>query len=138
MDDDYELFLQELDGDKEMRTHVNLYKSKKNISASKAKNLQILKGRHGNEKKSGDEDEEDMEDADADADDEYNEDDEEVKLEELLDSLDLSINDQQNNDENNRDEVILSVEQAAQIPSIPLETAEFDVAQYDPKDYKFL
>lgn len=127
MDDDYELFLQELDGDKEMRTHVNLYKSKKN---TKERNLQILKGRHGDERKAGDDD---MEDA---LGDEENEDDEEVRLEELLDSLDLAVNDAA--ETINADEVILSAEQAAQIPSIPLESAEFDVAQYDPKDFKFI
>jgi hypothetical protein len=137
MDEDYELFLQELDGDKEMRAHVNLYVNKTKKTATTAAPLQSKgsKRRGGEEEKKGDED---MEREADDNEEDREEDDEEVRLEELLDALDLAVNDPSEATVLSAEEVILSVEQAAQVPSIPLEATEFDVAHYDPKDYKFI
>jgi hypothetical protein len=147
MESDYELFLQELDGDKEMRSHVNLYKanSKKASSAlsEKERNLQLLRGRkasRGESKRGAAEEEEDMEQGEDDE--ELEEDEEEVRLEELLDGLDLAMNDSVSDATAaavvSEEQVILTVEEAALVPSLPLETSEFDVSQYDPKDYKFI
>lgn len=140
MESDYELFLQELDGDKEMRSHVNLYKAtKKSTSATeRERNLQLLRGRKGGKEEKGDESE-DMEQGENESDEEEEEDEEEVKLEELLDGLDLAMNDSSiSNALTSEEEVILSVEEASRVPSLPLEANEFDVSQYDPKDYKFI
>jgi hypothetical protein len=131
-----------LDGDKEMRSHVNLYKatSKKSSSTAAATEKGRKGGRgRGEEQKGGDQEVEDMEQGEEGGDEE-DEDEEEVRLEELLDGLDLAMNDSSvsGNAVASEEEVILTVEEAARVPSLPLETNEFDVSQYDPKDYKFL
>eukprot|EP00602_Paraphysomonas_sp_CaronLab_P003746 CAMPEP_0185034032 /NCGR_PEP_ID=MMETSP1103-20130426/23525_1 /TAXON_ID=36769 /ORGANISM="Paraphysomonas bandaiensis, Strain Caron Lab Isolate" /LENGTH=481 /DNA_ID=CAMNT_0027570519 /DNA_START=220 /DNA_END=1666 /DNA_ORIENTATION=+ len=106
---DYELFMQELDADKEMRANVNLYKTK-----AAQRNAQKER-------------EERMSDGESD--------DEDVRLDELLDGLELNEDRRKVDFEQGE---ILSSEAAASIPAVPLETQAFDEAQYNPKDFKFI
>lgn len=112
-EEDYELFLQELDADREMRGTVNLYKSKS--------------GKSGATRRDGD-DSSDMAVGEAGYDD-----DEDVRLDELLDGMSLR------SDLVVTESTVLTAEEASRVPAVPLEdvTEGFNVATFDPKDYKF-
>jgi hypothetical protein len=112
-EEDYELFLQELDADKEMRATVNLYKHKG--------------GKSGGGGRDGD-DASDVAVGEAAYDD-----DEDVRLDELLDGMTLRA------DPGVGESAVLTAEEAARVPAVPLEeeTAGFNAATFDPKDYKF-
>lgn len=118
MEREYEGFLQELESDKEMRSAINLYKkpTSKSVGAG-------VRGDAMEEEGSEDEDEDD------------------IKLDELLNDLDLDTGGESNNSE--VEVSVLTPEEAAKTQSkISLEEGEsgdskFDAAHYDPKDFKF-
>lgn len=121
INDDYEEFLQELETDKEMRTKVNLYKKKVDVKPKKKKNIVPVTQQVTNKM---DEDEDNWEDID---------DEEAIKLEELLEELDLE-NDEDLCRENLK---VFSPTEAAIIPKIELVTSGFDLADVDLNEFKF-
>lgn len=126
-DQDYELFLQEIDADKDMRNNINLYSTKpKKLLLKKNEESKSRRNNNNNNQDDGDDDDND----------ENENDDEEVRLDELLDAMELN---EQNDEVIQNEGVILSVDEAATIPSIQIETgAEFSVSEIDSKEYKFL
>lgn len=117
MEKEYEGFLQELEGDKDMRAAINLYK-KQDVKAAAAAG-----GEGGMEEESdGDDDNED-----------------DVKLDELL--SDLTIERDTAGETDDREVSVLTADQAALTqPKVSLEEGSdtvFDAAHYDPKDFKF-
>lgn len=121
INEDYEEFLQELETDKEMRTKVNLYKKKVDVKPKKKKNIVPVTQQVTNKM---DEDEDNWEDID---------DEEAIKLEELLEELDLE-NDEDLCRENLK---VFSPTEAAIIPKIELVTSGFDLADVDLNEFKF-
>lgn len=113
---DYEEFLQELEGDKEYRAQINLYKS----SRTKPKKVRVEEA--GDENMVGDEEEGEEED-------------DEVRLDELLE--DLMVSEEAAEEEG----VILSAEDASRVAVTDgvkdLAVGPFDPAAYSQKDFKF-
>lgn len=107
MDDDYEEFLQEVAGDKEMRTNINVYRAKRQKNPKANTSTQ-------SEEKS-------MNDMDSDE--------EAIRLDELLDELDLS--------EDLESATIISPEQSLTTPSINPPSSGFDITDVNMKDFKF-
>jgi nonsense-mediated mRNA decay protein 3 len=162
---DYELFLQELEADKEMRANVNLYKAqggrgKKGMEVEAdemdgglgADAISKAKSRKGRsklrrakmdaiadeEKKAREKAhaEENMDDSDAEnANNDYDDDEEGVRLDELLDEMTLSAGDAANAEV--EAPVVISQEQAAQSAALQLETSGFDPADFAAKPFKF-
>lgn len=118
LENDYENFLQEIDADKELRTNINLYKKGTHATNAKKKRLDSVSN-------AMDEDEND---------DDGELDEEEVRLEELLDGL--AVNDDDKEEEGSS-AVLLTQSQSENTPSIPFTTSEFDVSNYNMKDFKF-
>ena len=122
--------MEQLEGDKEMRAHVNLYKGEK-----KGKTATGLKSKLATGSRM-DTEAEDCGDAEEDNDDD---DDEKINLSELLDELVLggggAASDAAEGIEGN---VILTTEQAAQIAAIHLSTSGFEPADYSPTDFKYI
>jgi hypothetical protein len=91
MEEDFEDFLQQVEGDKEMRGNINLYKTDKDKAKAareaKAKATAVAAAKAAHD---GAEAEDEDEEMDAEGDDDDDEDEEEVRLDELLDDLDLS------------------------------------------------
>lgn len=123
IDHDREEFMQELEGDKEMRQNINLYKSealkarlarKKQIKSKDATTDATAKMSDGNSMKEDDDDEE------------------AIKLDELLDNLELS-----EDLESSLSAVIIAPETAATMPEIKINTSGFDLADVDMNSFKF-
>ena len=118
--------MEQLEGDKEMRAHVNLYKGelkKKTPVSSKARVSEAHM----------ETDAEDVDDGNDDGDD-----DEKINLSELLDEMMLSGSGSNVNvNENAEDDSILTTEQAAQIAGIHLATSGFEPADFTATDFKF-
>ena len=114
-----------------MRSNINLYsnRSKKLLSNKKKKNEET-KSRNNNQEEDVEDDEEEEENEN---------DDEEVRLDELLDAMELTA-DEQNNEIIENEGVILSADEAATIPSIQLEIVsnEFTSSEITSKEYNFL
>jgi hypothetical protein len=108
--DDYEEFLQEVAGDKEMRNNMNIYRARR---PKKAK-----AGVPAEENSTNDE----MDIA-------MDSDEEAIRLEELLDDLELS--------EDLESATILSPEQSQAMPSINLPSTGFEINDVNLKDFKF-
>ena len=129
-DEDYELFLQELDADKEMRGTVNLYSNpatKKMAATSSRRAAERVSGTSTARGEDGD--------ADSDMAVGEGEDEEEVRLDELLDGLQLR---QEGSDVDGEDIAVLTAEQATVVPAVELDLADgFNEASFDPKDFKF-
>ncbi len=120
-DRDMEHFLQQIEGDREMRQNMNLYKRKEPVKKAVEKDAM---------------DEEDDED------DEYVEDDEEVRLDELLDDMSLNSDlDEELEEEERRGKVISAAEATKtvqfQLPS-DASTSTFDASKFDPSTFKFV
>lgn len=154
MEADYEDFMQELEADKEMRSHVKLYKKQtegvskgsKSSSSGSSSNVGGGVGASGGAPGSGKENTMDEDDDDDDADEE------EVRLEELLDNLQLSTENVTVAGEGMEGErggagggaglrpgeaVLLTKEEAEAIPKIVLQTSGFDAADIDQSSFKF-
>lgn len=127
MEEDYEVFLQEVEGDKEMRVNMNLYKSKKtNVNANANVHVNVDNDNQQNPTSNASISTDILED-------EEDEDDEAIRLEELLDELEL----------NEIDEVlpsmkILSHKEAENATTIDITTSGFDIADVDPKSFSFV
>lgn len=127
-EEDLEHFMQQVQGDREMRQHINVYK-KKELLKKKAEADQM------------DEDDEDGE---------Y--DDEEVRLEELLDDMSLHSDLEDGDDDDEEEEgeegapqkeiKLLSPSDAAKVtPAFELSPSsgnDFDASAFDPKKFKFV
>ncbi len=147
---EYEEFMQEIEADREMRKHINLYKKPKNVIRLKGekKNKTAVDGgavvqpkkiagnsSSGNHMEEDDNEDDEWEDTD-------DEDENMIKLDELLD--DLVINDAEN-EKIKEETVIVSAEasQAAQniyasvVPS-EIQGNSFDPEQYVNATYKFV
>jgi hypothetical protein len=111
---DREEFMQELEGDKEMRVNVNLYKNDK-LSSRMKKSNHMGEGMVSDDKSGVDKDEES--------------DDEVIKLDELLDSLEIN--------EDLLAGQILSAEEAANIPGLSIPSSGFDPVDIDVSSFKF-
>lgn len=131
---DYELFMQELEADKEMRSTVNLYKreiaaSKKSASggASKLGGSGAAKMGGGIGATGGEmvEDEVDL-------------DEEEVRLDELLDEMTLAPSvEAALGAVGGLEKQVLTADQAATVPAIPLPTNGFDAADLGAATFHF-
>jgi hypothetical protein len=141
-DADREDFMQQLESDREMRSHMNLYKKKLNLlkksgaAAASTAMETVAEGADGEE--NGDEDEGEESDE------------EEIQLDELLDDMTLSMNllgglDQEGAAENANKEIkvlsedelqhiTLLEEQTSPIPS----TNNFDSSPFEGKTFKFV
>lgn len=176
--EDYEQFLQELEGDREMRSNINLYKKNKAVKAksttassagatkpsgskkSTSKKARTAKSEVASNLSTAGSDA-DNEWEDMDGDDDLNDDDEEaVRLDELLDEMSLSVPPSQQQGVAGRSEassnatsmtnagnrntfaileeqVVLTADDAKQVSAISIETTGFDAADYDLKTFKF-
>lgn len=120
-------FLEQLEGDKEMRAHVNLYKggqTKKTPTMSKGA---VSSGSRMETNQEGTID---------DAEDDNEDDDEKINLTELLDEMMLTGAATETTEDVTGDS-ILTAEQAAQIAGIHLSTTGFEAADFVPTDFKF-
>jgi hypothetical protein len=120
-------FLEQLEGDKEMRAHVNLYKggqTKKTPTTSKST------------VSSGSKMETNQEGATDDVEDDNEDDDEKINLTELLDDMMLTGAATETTEDVAGDS-ILTAEQASQIAGINLSTSGFEAADFAPSDFKF-
>ena len=173
MEEDFEEFLDQLEGDKEMRVQVNLYKpaakgeggqggqggrSKRDDGMAKSRAGQAKSrkeernARHGPASELGGQagmraSKMEMEDdmrarGDAlrdDEDEEDDEDDERLRLDELLDELDL-LDPEGEGEEPSAlaaDSRILTAEEAAQVAPMQVATSGFDAADYAPDQFRF-
>ena len=116
-EEDYELFMQELDADKEMRGTVNLYTSTRKKGAANQRAV-------------------DDADSEGAVGDNYDDDDD-VRLDELLDGLELSGVAGGGGASNIVESSLLSAEDAAKVAAVALDTEGFNAATFDPKDFKF-
>ncbi len=118
-DEDVEEFMQEIEGDKEMRANVKLYK-KQSAAAKAAKTVKMAE-------ETGSDDGEDM-------------DEEQVRLDELLDELTLSgYKDEHGNEVSmEASSKIMSAEEAARTVAVDIAGTGFEEANFDTKDFKFL
>jgi hypothetical protein len=110
--------LEQLEGDKEMRAHVNLYKGEKKSKAPSKKTGSSTDVMETEETEGGDDDEED---------------DEKINLSELLDELVLSTSAA----EGDGVDSILTQEQAAAVAAIHLSSSGFEPSDFAPSDFKF-
>ncbi len=141
-DKDMEHFLQQVEADREMRQNMNLYKrkdtkGKTSTGKSVGKPSISLKGRKSISKAVEEvEDENEMNEEDDD--DEYESyDEEEVRLEDLLDDMSL------NSDLGEESEIkVLTADEAANSKAFsvqpPATTSTFDASQFDISSFKFI
>ena len=122
--------MEQLEGDKEMRLHVNLYKgekkqkasivSKNKLSSERIMDVEAQRGDNGDDDNDNDDD------------------DEKINLSELLDELILTGGAAASDDvENIAENIILSSEEAAQIAAIHISTSGFEPSDYSPIDFKY-
>ncbi len=114
-EEDLEHFMQQVEGDKEMRQNMNLYKKK----ANDKKKAQVATEDEGNA---------------MDEDGEY--DDEEVRLEELLD--DMSLHSDLEDNEEEEDEEEDNEDEQEQDDSNQEAPPVFDTSAFDPAKFKFV
>ena len=122
IEEDYENFLQEVAGDKEMRFNMNLYKTKTNKKDNKM-NENIENNNENNNQLNETNEINDIDDI---------EDEEAIKLEELLDEMAL------NDSYTINDNKIFTTEEAANIPTMIIETNGFAPADVDLTSLKFI
>lgn len=128
-EEDLEHFMQQVQGDREMRQHINLYKKKDTKKKQEVAPVATKKN------------EDDM---DEDDDEEY--DDEEVRLDELLDDMSLNSDldeeedDDEEDEDNEKDIQVLSPSDAAKKqPAFQFSPSSgFDPSAFDPKSFKFV
>ena len=134
--DDYEAFLRELEGDKEMRSNINLYK---NVELERVKlrlaRERALKEEHDAEKLNAE-----MDASDDEFEDEDESDDEAVKLDELLDELDIVNEEEQINIDGGAR--ILSQQEGAEVEGINEELMSsgtgFEESNFDMDEFNFI
>ncbi len=119
---DYEEFMQEIEGDKEMRANVRLFKKQQATGADAGKKKVAAGGKGMEQEEGGSEDDAEL-------------DDEEVRLDELLDELTLAGSEHADLEATSK---IVTAEEAAQAPAISLEGSGFDAANFAEKDFKFV
>lgn len=115
--------MEQLEGDKEMRAHVNLYKGEMKKKPSQAKSNSVKTDTRSDAICDG-------------ADDEDDDDEEKINLSELLDEMMLS-GTATLKAEDVMGDSILTADQAAETPGIHLSTTGFEAADFAPTDYKF-
>lgn len=124
----FQAFLEQLEADKEMRLHVNLYKGEKKQKTSTVSKSKLASERTMDvEAQHGD-----------DVDDDNDDDDEKINLSELLDELVLTGGGAASDAvESIAENVILTSEQAAKIAAIHISTSGFEPSDYSPTDFKY-
>jgi hypothetical protein len=129
LEKDYEEFMQEIEGDKEMRANIRMYKKDDAVSIAAAAANRKKKDENDKAavKMSGESDDEDDEEQDE----------EEVRLDELLDELTLSSG-LKGSDIEEASAKIVSADEAAQVPALNIEGSGFDAANFDANEFKFL
>jgi hypothetical protein len=115
--------LEQLEGDKEMRGHVNLYKGDATKKASQARINSSKMDTRSEANGEG-------------ADDEDDDDEEKINLSELLDEMMLSGTATMKAEDVTGDS-ILTADQAAETPAIHLATTGFEAADFATTDFKF-
>lgn len=131
-EEDMEEFMQELEGDKEMRANIKLYKKTK---AQKVKvNIKQVKTSNKKNNKNAMETEE-VDEVDDNDDEGWEDlDDEEVRLDELLD--DLTVNMAAMDGSSNT--AILCADEAAKVPAMKIESTGFEESNFDTSKFKFV
>ena len=115
--------MEQLEGDKEMRAHVNLYKGETKKKPSQVKSNSVKMDTRSDAICEG-------------ADDEDDDDEEKINLSELLDEMMLS-GTATLKAEDVMGDSILTADQAAETPGIHLSTTGFEAADFAATDYKF-
>lgn len=143
-DEDLEEFMQEIEADKEMRANIKLFK-KSAAAANKVNTKMPAKvnvkkaaaaGKAGKKSKHAMETEEDEEDEADDDEGEWEDlDDEEIRLDELLDEL--TVKSSEEAEVKATSSKILSASDAARVPAMKVESTGFDASSFDASKFKF-
>lgn len=143
-DEDMEEFMQEIEADKEMRANIKLFK-KSAAAANKVKTrlpvkIKVKKAKAGKKGKNtmeseDDEDFDGEEEGDNEGGDYSDMDDEEIRLDELLDELTVKTFEDAEVKANSTQ--ILSASDAARVPAMKVESTGFDASSFDASKFKF-
>lgn len=135
VEEEYEEFMQELEGDREMRRNVNLYKK---TQKSRGKTAGAASSSSSAPSRGADQDGGGASDEDDDVDEGNDDDGDMVRLDELLDGLEVGEDDDE--EESQRSAKVLSREEASRAAAVDLglPSTPFDGSAYLSSAFKFV